>query len=237
MEKHPIVLRILFPILLLLGACDRHPRKFASEMSEEVGCVNSFDFKLDAERRGRRFGKRISAFCNTISGVSNKSERVVLLGKLAESISRLKLREYSPLEKESMAADFWLSLEYVSYQLVQNGFEERFVTDFIMNAFREFRAMCFSCGDASDFSDGKGSDARERRRCARALSGSWNDAVVFWEKKSIGTIFYGHPDAAERFKERWLKEFSNRVRRTTNDTIMPRFVTAEESKRLGERSP
>lgn len=165
------------------------------------------DFNLDGERRGRRFGKRILAVCNTISGISNRSERAVLLGKLAESILRLRLREYSPQEKESMSADFWLSLEYVSYQLVQNGLEERFVGDFIVNAFREFRVMCFSCGDARDFSDGRGPEACERRRRARALRGAWENAVAFWERHSIRTVFFGHPDAAERFRKRWQEEF------------------------------
>lgn len=193
--------------LLLLGACDKSSSR--SDDVEKAGdyAILRLNLNLGEERRGRHFRRRVSEVCRTIAEVTNRIERVGLLKRLSEDMSRLSLRQFTPQEKESMADEFWRSIEFVSYQLVQNGVDERYVSDFMLESFREYRKMCFSLGDDQDFSDGDGLEARERRRMARSLRGSWDNAISFWEQNSIRTIYYGHPDAAERFKERWHREF------------------------------
>lgn len=208
MGKNLIAWGVLCLVPLFFCACDCASPK-SNEDSPEETVKEALDFNLDGERRGRFFRKRISRTCNMISEISNKAERVALLGKLAESFSKLKLSDYSPREKESMADVFCLSLEYVSYQLVQNDFDEKLIGDFILKGFHEFQDMCFSCGNPADYSSDHGADVRERYRLARALHGSWKNAVTFWEQTSIRTIFHGRPDAAKRFRERWLYEFGS----------------------------
>ena len=200
---------------LLLCGCDRGSPK-SNAVPQGTGLFgSSSDFNLDGERRGRFFIRRISDLCNEISKIPDKAERSARLEKLARAIAGLKLNDYTPRERESMAGEFWLSLEYVAYHLVRNGSDERFVEDFMLGEFRKFRDMCLSCGDAGDYSDGWGAEARERRRIARSLHGSWKNGVAFWERHSIQTIFHGHPDAARRFRERWLGEFGDRKARET----------------------
>jgi len=163
--------------------------------------------------RPTSFYSELSRLCNLIKLVTNGVERTELLSELTHVVANLRPSEASPLVKEGLANEFWRVLEYLSYQLVENGFEYGYVADFIFAGFKEYHRMCFSLGDENDNADGMGLPARERRRRARGLRLAWNNAVVFWERTSIRTIFHSvGEDVQARFVLEW-REFLSSLKR------------------------
>ena len=168
-----------------------------------------------ALRQGLVLRDQIRTIHNTMQSVTNRSARLKVFRDVSEAVGSIDFADFSPEEKEGMAQNFFLVYEAVAFGLFQNGAVESEVGDFIVDGFRKYRKMCFSFGDENDRTDGVGNTARERRRMARGMRLAWENDAGLFEQHCIRNIFHGHPDAARRFRERWLGEFGDRKARET----------------------
>lgn len=157
---------------------------------------------------GNRARKAVTEICSTISTLTNKPDRIKLLKKLSEGVSRVSVSDFSDEEKVSAEHSFWAPTECVAYHMMESGFSEAEVGEFVLKGMRDYREICFSIGDLPPPSTEDSVETRERRLLSRGLRAAWTNDMGFFERNSIGTIFYSaSPEARARFLQRWHDEF------------------------------
>lgn len=197
----------VFVFALLFSACDQAGNDAAG--SNEGDRERNVPEVIDASllRNGRALGDRVRELCASLSTLTNRNERAERLVRISERIDSIDFSGYGYRELASMPQELMLAYEFLSYNLFENGVSEQIVGDFILSGFKKYRKMCFSFGDEKDFSDGRGNDARERRRMARGMRLAWLNDAGFIERHAIRTIFSSNPEAGRRFADRWHREF------------------------------
>ena len=157
---------------------------------------------------GNRTRKLVSEICHSISGVTNKSDRIMLLKKLSETVSNVRVSDFSDGEKESAEHSFWVPTECVAYYMMESGFSEAEVGEFVLKGMRDYREICFSIGDPPPPSTEDSVETGERRLLSRGLRAAWTNDMAFFERNSIRTIFRSaSPEVRARFLRRWHDEF------------------------------
>ena len=91
--------------------------------------------------------------------------------------------------------------------MFMNGATELDIWNLISSAFEKYRKVCFSFGDEKDYSDGRSPEARNRRLMARVMPKYWEEEAGYIEKIAVRLVFRNDPVSAEKFLERWHKEF------------------------------
>lgn len=190
--------------LLTVSACMK-----SQEPSAEVRlCQNQVnEFRQVVDGRGRDLKKRAERICEDIDSLTNRLDRLRLLREMANVMVALSLRGCSVNEKENMEYSWCRIHECLALNLLRNGASEAEVGDLLLDGFKKYKEMCFSCGDENDYSDGNGIEARRRRGLAKGMKSAWINEACYFEQRMLTNIFgEKSPDAVRVFRERWHQE-------------------------------
>ena len=100
---------------------------------------------------------------NTIRLISDKRERRAACKKLEESVLSVDLMRKTDYQKSCLVGVYWHILHLLGRNMLESGFPDSEIHNYIIKGWLKYRDMCFSFGNENDFSDGNGIKARNRR--------------------------------------------------------------------------
>lgn len=189
-----------------------------------AGCVKSEPQRLSPEAEACR--ARIVAFRSNVGfddvkllrdgrsiveqalSLTNGQERIVQLREFVREFYRIDISRCTVREANYMLGRYCLMPEYLAYGLIRAGGSKEEAWQTLVTGLDKYRQLCFSYGDENDMADGKGNEARERRRIARWGRKSWKGCLQFCRDHTIRSVFgHDNKDTIERLQARLEKKF------------------------------
>jgi hypothetical protein len=187
-----VVYAYIIFMMLITSACDWQPecipnletRELVAKIERiDVNCSNSIEV-IDA------WIDINSAF----KTITNKTQRAYAIKYLRDSVLSMDLLKKSDYQKGCLVGEYWQILHMLGRSMLECDFPDKYVHDYLITGWGKYRDMCFSFDDEKNIKDGSDLALRRRRMQAKGMRLSYENDIMFFERKSIRLMYSGFPN-------------------------------------------
>lgn len=148
---------------------------------------------MDVSRQtsAKAFHESVLKACAQIRMCDDVAMRPELLKRLASRVLSIDLLGRTYYGREQMLGNYWRPFTSIGLAMIEAGVPDAEILEFFANGWTKYRDMCLSAGDANDFGDGYGDQARRRRDAARCMLGHYENDVRFFERNALRYMLEG----------------------------------------------
>lgn len=201
---------ILVVSSVAFGCSDGSLSERDSHVQEARRAIETIDVSRQAS--AKRFQNSVLAACAQIQKCADANARSNLLNRLANRVLSVDLIGRTYHGREQMLGNYWRPFTSIGLAMTESGVPDADILSFFAKGWKKYRDMCYSAGDANDFSDGNGFLANRRRDAARCMLGHYENDIRFFESNALRYMLEGArfgKSRKEEFLAGWHRSFAD----------------------------